>query len=76
MAKQTINTGTSANSRNGDSIRTAFGKVNDNFTELYAAMGADVQIPSQINNSGKLLTTDGTTLTWVSIDGGTASSTF
>jgi hypothetical protein len=71
MAKQNINIGTAANSRNGDSIRTAFSKVNDNFTELYS------QIPSQINNSGKLLTTNGTTLTWVStIDGGTASSTF
>jgi hypothetical protein len=71
MAKQNINIGTAANSRNGDSIRTAFSKVNDNFTELY------LQIPSQINNSGKLLTTNGTTLTWVStIDGGTASSTF
>lgn len=76
MAKQIINTGTSANSRNGDSIRSAFTKVNANFDELYSAMGADVQIPSQVNNSGKLLTTDGTTLTWVSIDGGTASSTF
>lgn len=76
MARQNINIGTSANSKTGESIRSAFGKVNSNFTELYAAMGADVQIPSQINNSGKLLTTDGTTLTWVSIDGGTASSTF
>ena len=76
MTKQTINVGTAANSKNGDPLRTAFQKVNSNFDELYAAMGADVQIPSQVNNSGKLLTTDGTTLTWVSIDGGTASSTF
>ena len=76
MAKQIINIGTAANSKNGDPLRTAFQKVNSNFDELYAAMGADVQIPSQVNNSGKLLTTDGTTLTWVSIDGGTASSTF
>jgi hypothetical protein len=76
MAKQTINIGTAANSKNGDPLRTAFSKVNSNFTELYAAVAADVQIPSQINNSGRLLTTNGTTLTWVSIDGGTASSTF
>lgn len=75
MAKQIINTGTSANSRNGESIRSAFTKVNANFTELYTA-AASVQIPSQINNNGKLLSTDGTTLIWVSIDGGTASSTF
>jgi hypothetical protein len=36
MPKQTINTGTSANSRTGDSLRTAFTKINQNFTELYA----------------------------------------
>ena len=37
MAKQTINLGTSANKGNGDPLRTAFDKVNDNFDELYAA---------------------------------------
>lgn len=79
MAKQIINVGTAANSKNGDPLRTAFQKVNANFTELYDAMGADVQIPSQVNNSGKILTTNGTTLSWTNIttiDGGTASSTF
>lgn len=35
MAKQTINIGSSANSRNGDPLRTAFDKVNQNFSELY-----------------------------------------
>ena len=35
MAKQTINIGTAANSKNGDPLRTAFTKVNANFTELY-----------------------------------------
>jgi hypothetical protein len=36
MAKQTINIGSAPNSGNGDVIRVAFTKVNDNFTELYA----------------------------------------
>lgn len=36
MAQQTINIGSSANDGTGDPIRTAFTKVNDNFTELYA----------------------------------------
>jgi hypothetical protein len=36
MAKQTINIGTAANSGNGDPVRTAFHKANENFTELYA----------------------------------------
>ena len=35
MTKQIINTGTGANSRDGDSLRNAFTKVNANFTELY-----------------------------------------
>lgn len=35
MAKQVINTGTAANAKNGDPLRTAFTKVNANFDELY-----------------------------------------
>jgi hypothetical protein len=39
MTKQVINVGTSVNDRTGDSIRSAFQKVNTNFTELYTALG-------------------------------------
>ena len=35
MAQQTINIGTNANDGTGDPLRTAFDKINDNFTELY-----------------------------------------
>jgi len=35
MTQKIINIGTSADKGNGDPIRTAFSKVNDNFTELY-----------------------------------------
>ena len=35
MAQQTINIGSAANDGTGDPLRTAFDKVNDNFTELY-----------------------------------------
>jgi len=35
MPKQTINIGTSPNSGTGDPLRTAFTKVNENFTEVY-----------------------------------------
>ena len=35
MAKQTINIGSSANDGTGDPLRTAFNKINANFTELY-----------------------------------------
>jgi hypothetical protein len=37
MAKQSINIGTAANDGTGDPLRTAFDKINDNFTELYGA---------------------------------------
>jgi len=39
MAKQIINLGTSPNKGDGDPLRTAFDKVNDNFNELYTALG-------------------------------------
>ena len=39
MAQQNINIGTSANKGDGDPLRTAFDKINDNFTELYAGGG-------------------------------------
>ena len=39
MSIRIINTGTSANAGNGDSIRTAFTKVNDNFSELVSMIG-------------------------------------
>lgn len=35
MTKQIINVGQSANDKSGDPLRSAFDKVNQNFTELY-----------------------------------------
>jgi hypothetical protein len=79
MAKQIINIGRTANDKSGDPLRTAFDKINQNFTEVYN------QIPSQAGNNGKLLTTNGTSISWISvntaivptlIDGGIASTRF
>ena len=42
MAKQVINIGTVANDGTGDTVRDAFDKVNDNFTELYSDDAGDV----------------------------------
>ena len=42
MAKQTINIGNAANDGTGDPLRTAFDKVNSNFTELYNDDNNDV----------------------------------
>ena len=44
MTQQIINTGNSINDRTGDQIRTAFNKVNNNFTELYSAGPANSQV--------------------------------
>ena len=68
MAKQLINLGT-PNGHDGDTVRDAFNKTNQNFTELYSAIGADVQIPIQTGNSGKYLTTNGTVLSWATVAG-------
>jgi hypothetical protein len=61
MAKQTINIGTAANSKNGDPLRTAFTKVNANFTELYAGGASETQL-----TNGAYTVTLGSTgnLTW------------
>ena len=48
MAQQTISVGAVANDKTGDQIRTAFTKVNANFTELYtSAVGSST--PNKIN---------------------------
>ena len=39
MARQSINIGSAANDGTGDPLRTAFDKINDNFTELYDRFG-------------------------------------
>jgi len=41
MAKQIINIGASANDGTGDPLRNAFDKTNDNFNELYFALGGN-----------------------------------
>ena len=44
MAKQNVNIGVEGNDGTGDSIREAFRKANENFTELYAVFGQGGQI--------------------------------
>ena len=39
MAKQTIGIGTNPNDGSGDPLRTAGTKINDNFSEIYSALG-------------------------------------
>lgn len=58
MAKQTINIGSSANDGTGDPLRTAFDKINDNFTEIYNELGGST--PSNIGFSGNSIISDNT----------------
>lgn len=56
MAKQIVNIGSSVNKGDGDPLRTAFDKINDNFDELYAATTLDLDSIG----SNMIPTTDGT----------------
>ena len=69
MSRLTIDTGTAGNAATGDSLRTAFTKVNTNFTELYAELGGDSldaisftnnTISTDITNANLILTGNGT----------------
>lgn len=46
MSQQNINIGASANDGNGDPLRTAFSKTQDNFTELYNRIGGAWTFPA------------------------------
>lgn len=53
MAKQTINTGTTANDKTGDTLRGAGVKINANFTELYDILGGNITSrTTQLTDSG------------------------
>ena len=64
-----INTGSSPNKGDGDTLRTAFNKINANFQELSAAS----ILPSQTGNVNKYLKTDGTSASWSDLPATTVS---
>jgi hypothetical protein len=45
MSKQTINIGASPNDGTGTPLRTSFDYTNQNFTEIYTALGGGVALP-------------------------------
>lgn len=61
MTKQTINIGT-PNKGDGDPLRSAFDKINQNFTELYGNLQST--IPTAAGNTGKVLASNGTNIVW------------
>ena len=58
MAKQIINIGSAANDGSGDPLRSAFDKINDNFTEVYTELGGTSL--SNISITGNTIGTDDT----------------
>ena len=48
MAKQTVGIGSSANDGSGDTLRVGADKINDNFDEIYAALGNSSNVLTDI----------------------------
>jgi hypothetical protein len=63
MSRLNINIGTTANDRTGDPLRTAFEKVNANFTELYNTVGADAPANKLVNGASEVVLDEGGMLT-------------
>ena len=51
MAKQSLNLGSAANDNTGDTLRAGGTKINDNFNELYAAIGNGATIQIDVTNA-------------------------
>ena len=63
MAKQTLGLGTNANDNTGDTLRIGGDKINDNFNELYSAIGNGSNLSISVTNPavGQVLRYNGTT---------------
>ena len=66
MAKQDLNLGATPNDGTGDPLRDAMDKVNDNFLEVYNALGGNT--PTTIVNSGQLELTGSNKITFLYAD--------
>ena len=66
MAKQILNIGAAPNDGNGDPLRDAMDKVNDNFNELYTALGGNTV--SNIVSNGLIDYTGANKLTFLFTD--------
>ena len=61
MAKQTLGLGTSANDTTGDTLRAGGDKINDNFNEIYSALGngSTLQVNTTNPATGQVLRYNG-----------------
>jgi len=63
MSRQFVNIGTVANDGTGEPIRSALDKLNDNFIEVYTALGGDTL--TTIINNGELDLTGSNKITFL-----------
>ena len=65
MAKQVIGLGSAANDNTGDTLRAGGDKVNDNFSEVYTALGNGTDLTITLANPGvnQVLRYNGSTFT-------------
>ena len=63
MSKQSLNLGSAANDNTGDTLRAGGDKINDNFNEIYAAIGNSTDLGISVANpaTGQVLRYNGTT---------------
>jgi len=63
MAKQALGLGTTANDNTGDTLRAGGDKINDNFNEIYSALGNGTNLTVSVTNPavGQVLRYNGTT---------------
>ena len=63
MAKQALGLGSAANDNSGDTLRAGGDKINDNFTEIYAAIGNGTTLTLNVTNPavGQVLRYNGST---------------
>ena len=62
MAKQSLGLGTAANDNTGDTLRAGGDKINDNFNEIYSAIGNGTNLSISLTNpaNGQVLRYNGT----------------
>ena len=77
MAQKTINIGTGELTGDGESIRSAFSKANDNFTELYSnTTNVETSVDLHLNTAGatnnQILSWDGSDYVWRADNSGIA----
>ena len=67
MTKQAVGIGSSANDGTGDTLRSGADKINDNFDEVYAALGNGTTLTDIINSDGIIDVSSGANLSLIHI---------